>query len=397
MADSDRMRIERLHIQNYRALRDVTFKDLKPFTVLCGPNGSGKSTVFDVFAFLNEAFTEGLRPAWDSRNRMTGIRSRGSDGPIGFEFDYRASGSDGQQRLVTYRLKIDEVAYGPVVEEEKLQWTISSGQGRPRDILSFSRGEGTAWDEEGGSTHEVLSGPDLLAVSALGQFARHPRVQALRDFISGWYLSYISADNTRVTPMSGPQSRLSQTGDNLSNVIQYLEENHPNRLEDIFRVLGEQVPQLERLIPERSADGRLLLLLKDRAFDKPVLSRFASDGTLKLLAYLTVIYDPDPPAVIGIEEPENELHPKLLAGLAEEIRDASARCQFLVTTHSPEFVNMVKPAELWMIRRGGDGYASITRATDDKRLMAMVDAGGQLGSLWTEGYLVHADPEWGDV
>ncbi|HEY5853215.1 MAG TPA: AAA family ATPase [Aldersonia sp.] len=389
----ERIHIERLRIQNYRALRDVTFKELTPFTVLCGPNGSGKSTVFDVFAFLNEAFTEGLRSAWDARNRMTGIRSRGSDGPIGFELEYRAPGPDGQRRLVTYTLRIGESSYVPVIEEEKLQWTTSPGQRRPREILSFSRGAGFTWDEDTGSTQETLSSPDLLAVSALGQFARHPRVQALRDFISGWYLSYISADSTRVTPMAGSQPRLSQTGDNLPNVIQYLDENHQERLEQIFNVRGERVPQLERLIPERMADGRLLLTLKDRAFDEPVLSRFASDGTLKLLAYLTVIYDPDPPAVIGIEEPENLLHPKLLAALADEMRGASAKCQILVTTHSPEFVNMVKPRELWMIRRGDDGYARVARASDDDRLMAMVAAGGQLGALWNEGYLSQADPQ----
>ncbi|MFD6452855.1 AAA family ATPase, partial [Nocardia sp. NPDC060220] len=137
---SDRMRIESLRIQNYRALRDVTFKNLTPLTVLCGPNGSGKSTVFDVFAFLNEAFTTGLRPAWDRRNRMDGIRSRGSDGPIGFEFKYRAAGPDGKRRLVTYLLKLDEEMHGPVVVEEKLLWTTAPGQGRPREILSYSRG-----------------------------------------------------------------------------------------------------------------------------------------------------------------------------------------------------------------------------------------------------------------
>ena len=57
-------------------------------------------------------------------------------------------------------------------------------------------------------------------------------------------------------------------------------------------------------------DGRLLLQLKDAPFEKPILAKFASDGTLKLLAYLIVLYDPEPPKLIGIEEPENHLHPK---------------------------------------------------------------------------------------
>lgn len=95
--------IVRLRVQNYRVLRDVTFDKLTPLTVLFGPNGSGKSTVFDVFVFLNEAFTTSLRRAWDRRNRMGELRSRGATGPVVFEIKYRESS---RTRLVTYRLAI---------------------------------------------------------------------------------------------------------------------------------------------------------------------------------------------------------------------------------------------------------------------------------------------------
>ena len=75
-------RIERLVVKNYRVLRNVTFKEITPLTVLTGPNGSGKSTVFDVFAFLSDAFTDGLRPAVEARNRLSELRSRGAEGPV---------------------------------------------------------------------------------------------------------------------------------------------------------------------------------------------------------------------------------------------------------------------------------------------------------------------------
>lgn len=114
--------IERLHIRNYRVLRDVTFDKLTPLTVLFGPNGSGKSTVFDVFAFLYEAYTTNLRRAWDARNRMAEIRSRGADGPVSFELKYRDAESG---RLVTYRLAIDEQDGVPVVVDELLRWPRS--------------------------------------------------------------------------------------------------------------------------------------------------------------------------------------------------------------------------------------------------------------------------------
>ncbi len=382
--------IAKLRIRNYRVLRDVTFEDLTPLTVLFGPNGSGKSTVFDVFAFLHEAFTTNLRRAWDGRNRLSEIRSRGAEGPVEFELKYRETPSS---RLVTYKLALDERGGGPVVVDERLQWNTAPGSGRPRDILSFSEGVGEVYDEQAGiKVSERLDSPDLLAVSSLGQLSRYPQVSALRRFITGWYLSYLNIDLVRSQPMAGPQERLSVTGDNLANVIQYLGEQHPDRLATIFDVLGRRIPSLESVESEQMADGRLLLRLKDKPFDAPVLAKFVSDGTLKLLAYLTVLYDPDPASIVGIEEPENQLHPRLLFDLAEEARSAAGRSQMLVTTHSPYFADALRPNELWVLFRDETGYARTMRASDIRELTDMVDAGGSLGSLWMEGYFGVGDP-----
>lgn len=386
-----RARIERLKIQNYRVLRDVEFKELTPLTVLLGPNGSGKSTVFDVFAFLHEAFTVNLRSAWDKRNRMKELRSRGVTGPIRIEIAYREAR---QQPLVTYQLEIDEAAGSPVVVHELLRWSRKPDRpGRPTEILKFARGEGTVVDDETGDRHsEPLDSADLLAVNTLGQFARHPRVAALRRFISGWYLSHLSAASARSLPEAGPQRRLPASGDNLPNVVQYLSEQHPERLDLVLQVLAERVPQLDRVDTEILADGRLLLLFKDAPFHDPVLARYASDGTLKLLSYLTVLYDPEPPPIVGIEEPENFLHPRLLPVLAEEARLAAERSQLLVTSHSPYFVNALRPRELWVLYRGDDGFARSVRASDLPKVTGQFSAGGLLGDLWMENYFDVGDP-----
>ncbi|MGH3935131.1 MAG: AAA family ATPase [Pseudonocardiaceae bacterium] len=382
--------IHRLSIQNYRVLRDVQFSDLTPLTALLGPNGSGKSTVFDVFAFLHEAFTTNLRAAWDHRNRIRELRSRGENGPITTEIAYRQAP---KERLVTYRLELDEENGSPVVIRELLRWSTSPGSGRPRDILSFQRGAGSLYDDASNVyTDEQLDTPDLLAVSTLGGLARHPRVANLRRFISGWYLSYLSGGTKRTVPEAGPQARLSETGDNLPNVVQYLSEQHRGRLAEILRVLADRVPQLERVDTELLADGRLLLRFKDAPFDEPVLAKYASDGTLKLLAYLTVLYDPRPPPIVGIEEPENFLHPRLLQVLAEEARGAAGRSQLLVTTHSPYFVDALRPKELWVLYRDGEGFTRTIRASDMRRVVAQSNAGGLLGNLWMEGYFEAGDP-----
>src|SRR4051794_38989920 len=133
-------RIEAIRIENYRALRNVALADLTPLTVLLGPNGSGKSTVFDVFNFLSECFTLGLRKAWDKRGRFRELRTRGSNGHILFELVYRETP---ESQPATYHLEIDERPSGPVVAEEWLRWRrVATGGGAPYKILSFKNGTG---------------------------------------------------------------------------------------------------------------------------------------------------------------------------------------------------------------------------------------------------------------
>lgn len=386
-------RIEYLHVQNYRALHDLELKELTPFTVFLGPNGSGKSTIFDVFAFLSECFTVGLRKAWDKRGRFKELRTRGAKGPIVIELKYREKrGSP----LITYHIAIDEGEKGPVVSEEWLQWRRAES-GKPWRFLDFKNGSGQVItgdmpEEQDQRMDEELDSAERLAVSTLGQLAKHPRITALRRFISDWHLSYLSADATRGIPEAGPQERLSSVGDNLPNVIQYLKEQHPDQLETILNTLSKRIPKLQNVDAELLADGRLLLQIKDAPFERPILAKFASDGTLKMLAYLALIYDPNPPQLIGIEEPENYLHPRLLSGLAEEFRISSTKSQLLVTSHSPYFVNGLKPKELWVLYRDEKGYTQAKRAYDMKGIPDFIEEGALLGHLWAEGYFEFGDP-----
>ena len=386
-------RIESLRVENYRALRSVELNKLTPMTVLLGPNGSGKSTVFDVFSFLSECFQFGLRHAWDRRGRGKELKTRGASGPVVFDLKYREQPG---QPVITYHLAIDEGIKGPEVVEEWLQWRRNT-QGKPYRFVEFRKGNGEATsgeapDEQDKREKTSLRSPDLIAVNTLGQFTEHPRVAALREFITGWYVSYLSIDQTRNQPEAGPQEHLSKGGENLPNVIQYLKEQHPERLNQIFSVLRQRIPRLESVHADPMPDGRLLLQIKDAPFETPVLSKFASDGTMKMLAYLTVLYDPEPPRFIGIEEPENFLHPRLLPELAEECHAATERSQLLITSHSPFLINAMKANEVRVLYRDEDGFTQAVRACDITGINEFMQSGAALGHLWMEGHFGVGDP-----
>lgn len=196
----------------------------------------------------------------------------------------------------------------------------------------------------------------------------------------------------REVPLAGEQEHLSRNGANLVNVIQFLRDNHPEILDGIFGELQRRIPRIERVVPESLPSGHLLLMVKDAPFKEAVQARYASDGTMKMLAYLVQLYDPNPPPLVGVEEPENFLHPQLLRELAEECDKAAARTQLIVTTHSPFFINALTPRQVWALTRGPTGYTEAKRIADMPAIQQMMDAGATLGQLWMENYFEFGNP-----
>ena len=388
-------RIEKLRIRNYRTLRDVTIA-LEPFTVFVGANGSGKSTILDVFSFLSECFSESLPKAWDKRGGLHELRSRGAaeNEKISFELKYREAK---HAPLTTYHLEISEQKGRPVISHEYLQCRRGP-KGKAFKFLEFKQGRGgVANGNDSDATAEKktsdLAAPDLLAVNALGQFQDHPHIQALRKFITGWQLFHLSSEDIQHGQRHAhSQEHLSQTGGNIANVVQFLQEKHPEILQDILHILQRRVPHLEKFEPWM-VNGRLSLRFKDQPFDDPVQAHFVSDGTLKMLAYLILLLDPNAPPLIGIEEPENFLHPKLMSSLASDCESAVGQSQFLTTTHSPAFLNAVDPSRVRFLARDQNGYTQIRTTKEVENLHYFIKGDFKVGNLWMEDYIKYGDPD----
>lgn len=425
-------KIEGLRIKNFGALKDVTLgrlwnqqqaEPLAPMTAVIGKNGVGKSTLFDAFGFLSDALKYGVEEACNSRGRggFDRIRSQGQEGPIEFEIYYK---EDGNARPITYEAAIDvDSSNRPFVLKERLrQRRKGQKHGWPFSFLILNSGKGVVWkgEQEGQQIDEVQQDFDLLGliksiksgeakeesketdvveledirklgIATLGSLKQHPRISAFRRFIEGWYLSYFTPDAARGLPLAGPQKHLNIHGDNLGNVVQFMEREHPKRFQTILKRIAEKIPGINKIDTEKTNDGRLLLRFNDKGFQDPFYSQQMSDGTLKVFAYLLLLEDPTPPPFLCIEEPENGLYHKLLESLAREFREhATGRkggSQVFITTHQPYLVDALNPEEVWILEKGPDGFSIIRRASDDKNVLNMVAEGLPLGGLWYSDYL----------
>jgi predicted ATPase len=392
------MKIEAISLTNYKAFREATMTGIPRMCVVVGANGTGKSTLFDVFGFLKDAMTENVQKALSKRGGFKEVRSRDAEGPIEIEMKFRETS---KSPLITYYLSINEKDGKPYVQREILKYRRGS-RGQPWHFLDFTDGSGAAVTNELDSVQDEselvreqqeLAKPDILAIKGLAQFQRFPAVMAFGQLIEKWHISDFHINNARQTQMDGYAEHLSREGENLALVTQYLFEHHPAIFQEILKKLSQRVPGISEVQAKPTEEGRILLKFQDGSFQDPFLARYVSDGTIKMFAYLVLLYDPAPHPLLCVEEPENQLYPQLLSELAEEFRLYAQRGgQVFISSHSPDFLNAVEVEEaFWLVK--DKGYTKIIRAKDRPRIIRLIEEGDKLGYLWNQGLFEGVDPQ----
>jgi predicted ATPase len=396
------MKIESLRLRNFKAFQDVKLEDIPGLCIVVGANGSGKTTLFDVFGFLKDCLIHTVQSAVQKRGGFKEMVSRDhQEEDILIEVQFRMPIAQ-VERLVTYHLEISRKKNRVYVKREILRYKRGR-HGSPYHFLDFSSGRGFAIsneedfnkpDEQLTREDQTLDSDDILAIKGLGQFQRFKAANTFRQLIENWHVSDFHINLARGSKDAvGYEEHLSVAGDNLQLVARNLFENHSDIFDKIIQTMKRRVPGVDNINPIPTLDGRLLLGFQDGSFKDPFIDRYVSDGTIKMFAYLVLLYDPSPHPLLCVEEPENQLYPTLLHELAEEFRDYARRGgQVFVSTHSPDFLNAVKLEEVfWLTKK--DGYARVMRARDDEQICTYMKDGDQMGYLWKQGFFKGADPK----
>jgi len=394
------MKIVSIKIKNYRMFKNIHIRDIPPFCVIIGANGTGKSTLFDIFGFLRDALKNNIRQALQIRGGYREIITRGQEQEdIEIELQFPMKILD-TERLVTYQIIIGQNNNRPVIKREILRYKRGE-HGKPFHFLDFQLGQGYAItneedfskpDKELDQEEQQLESNDILAIKGLGQFQRFKAATAFRSLIENWHVSDFHISEARGSKEISYAEHLSPTGDNIATVAQYIYQQYPEIFQQILEKMKQRVPGISSVEAKETEDGRLILRFQDQAFKDPFIDRYVSDGTMKMFAYLILLFDPNPHPLLCVEEPENQLYPTLLKELAEEFAHYSYRGgQVFVSSHSPDFLNAVPLASIfWLIK--SQGITQIHRANDSEILKNLVAEGDLPGYLWNQGWFEGVEP-----
>ena len=301
---------------------------------------------------------------------------------------------------MTYILVIGQDHKRPIIKREILRYKRGE-HGKPFHFLDFQNGKGYAIineedfsqpDEDLQREEQQLESGDILAIKGLGQFQRFKAASAFRLLIENWHVSDFHISEARGSKDALYAEHLTPTGDNMAVVAQYIYQEYPEIFKQILQRMQARVPGISKVEAKNTEDGRLILKFQDQAFKDPFIDRYVSDGTMKMFAYLVLLFDPKPHPLLCVEEPENQLYPSLLHELAEEFASYAHRGgQVFISTHSPDFLNAV-PLEsiFWLTKE--QGITKISKATDNEILVNLVQAGDLPGYLWNQGWFIGVAP-----
>lgn len=404
--------LEGIQIKNFRALKEVTLgktiydsskATLPRLLAVIGANGTGKSSLLDALSFLGDCLKEGVEAACDKQHRggFERLRTQGVTDEIQFEIRYREEVS---ARPINYTLHIGCDAAGrPIIVHERLrQRRKGQKHGQGYSFVDITDGVGFAWagestdDGEGNAQIAVnMKDRQVLAISTYGTLTDHPRITAFRSFLSNWYLSYFVPHLAREPSMAGAEPHLDREGKNLAKYLQFIQRSKPEAFDEMLSKIAKKIPGIADIKPDEYKNRQLVLEFTSAGYSEPFFIEDMSDGTLKMLAYMLLMEDPNPAPLIGIEEPENGLHHQLLIHLANELKDFAAEekgPQVLVTTHSPHFVDALTPSEVWILDKGSDGYSTLVRAADIPDVVNFFNEGIPMGNLWYSNHFGIGNP-----
>jgi predicted ATPase len=396
-----RLSLRRLEAQRFRSLYDVSL-ELKPINIFIGPNGSGKSNLIALFRFLYDMVTD---PIADRRYRpqardLVWYGQEGGEEVREFQATFFLERPDGH--TLCYDVEVDS---NLTFRKEIISGSGGVSLARTRDRLDLQiaqeRKKIVTIHPERPALHV------LTYFSPLAEPERIPEIEEVIRFIQGWRVVEVDPRIIRESlsrPLPSEPSfvevpPLQPNGENLAEFLYALEVHQPDDFAVIVERLGAAIEFVEkiRIVDVTTFQGPAkTYCFKESPFPNLILPSIESDGVVRFLFLLSLLLGDKSTSLICLEEPDHNLHPRLMLHLADAMRYFEVlkepHPQILVTTHSPDFLNCFNIAEeseylnVFVVEREPQTGQTNFRLVDAERLRWWLSK-HRLGELYTRGIL----------
>jgi predicted ATPase len=369
--------LSKLRVQHYKSLFD-TEVNLEPLTVFIGPNGSGKSNICESLAVFAD-FLQRLIATGNTGYEIMGFFSESlqsvSKGSQSIESKFWHGKSDYLSFEVTTTSKIERDSFGndqPILD-------LSIYIDYPQRQCSVKI---TNINDIGGQNYT----PELFRFLGFNKYPNSPLDSSLKRIDIYDFAPTALSSNGKAQLIN----TMDRSGQGIAySLVDILHSNREN-FDELEERLTRLVPNIKRISLPRKKDQTFALELIDRYSDHHIPAYDISDGTLRILGFLTALYQENTPSIICFEEIENGVHPWLLHKMMELLKIVSTEgitgkpVQVLITTHSPVLLNYVEPYQVRAVELDNEGKTQVhALPTDSVRFQKALEVyDGSLGELW---------------
>ena len=374
------MKLLRLDAKHYRSLRDVSleFSDLNLFI---GANASGKSTVLDALRLLHEGVqTRDFRAPVFSRGGIIHLAWKGKEAE---RIDVSVKLADADKTW-EWSVRLIRAGYEFQVEEQLEELPPGSP---PVPILIANRGDGWWWSGTEKRKITLKQAPTACALTAAAADASFP-AREVAEFVSRWGFFDPNPFLLRHDWTGLDSGGFDPYGRNLAETLHALQNSSPEVVKRICSAT-QSIVGLPSGIETRETEGRFYFVQTEPGLQFSVHQMGVSSGTLRMLALMTALLGQPEATLIGIEEPENYVHPTALSSFVEHLLSARGRVQFLVTTHSPLLLDFLNdPAAVRVVQHNEHEGTMVVQEKDPEGVRSALDASGfGLGQFYeTKGF-----------
>lgn len=377
----------------------------KGANLLLGINGSGKTSFINALRLLYEGISGSgienlIQSQWGGFYQIVNCtgREKTNEIQITYVFDFDEVNTFGNSKKFTspvfYQLTIHPIGNTDYFLDEKLWVEESRDANKPVVYLDFHNGQGRLRKFSRVEDFEIvnytngdISGHELV-IKQISDPNQNLPIQSIKKTIEALvvYNSFDTSESSRLRRVAeySTGTRLWKNGENLTQILNHLKNNHSLDFEQIEETLQKVNPSYKEIVIS-NITGQAYLSLREKNLDRVIGALHISDGTLHFLLLEAIFLNPNRGALIGLDEPERELHPDMIRSVAEMIKLASKDTQFIIATHSPHLLNQFELDDVLVFEKNENNSTVVKKLSETD----FSDYEGDLlpGQLWLNGEL----------